>query len=130
MLSNTVLMCAVIVLACLMVGRWLYKKDTQIEARRKAAGRLAAACRAKKLSVVPDFLECYSVGDYSGMAKAIDKLIALLEHDPDHLEQMLDQAVDNVIAARKAGLTSDTALAAAKAVLAKAQAVVDQDANG
>jgi len=101
MLSQPVLMGVVVVLVAALAGRFLYKKDTEIEERRRAANRLAGVLRAGGLEYVPDFLEDYGVGDYSGMAKTIHKAALLLEN-PKHAEELFDKAVDKVLAARAA----------------------------
>lgn len=71
---------ALIGLVAIGVGRWLYKKDTEKEDRRRAAAQLAGVYRSAGLVNTAVFLENYSVGDYSGMAKQIKKAAALLEN--------------------------------------------------
>lgn len=65
---------------CLLAG-WLYKKDTEVEDRRRSAIKLAAAMRNKGLTRVADFYENYAVGDYSGMLKGLKDAAVLLSHD-------------------------------------------------
>lgn len=54
-----------------VVSKFLYKKDTEVEDRRRAAFKVAASLQQKGLTVLPAFLEDYAVGDYSGMAKKL-----------------------------------------------------------
>jgi hypothetical protein len=103
MLSQPVLLGLFLTLSAALVGRYLYRKDTEVEDRRRAANRLAGTLRAKGLKHVPEFLEDYGVGDYSGMAKKIHKAAVLLE-DPAHAEALFDEVVDKALAARKAKL--------------------------
>lgn len=51
-----------------LAGKWLFKKDTEIENRRRAAGQLAAKLREMGFTELPEFFIDYSVGDYSGMS--------------------------------------------------------------
>lgn len=126
MLSYNVLAGLCVLMASIGVGVFLFKKDTEKENRRKTASKLAGLFRAKGLKYIPELLEDYSVGDYSGMAKIIDHA-GLALADPADAERIFDQMVDNVIAARKAGTTTDTALAALKVQLADVQATITKD---
>jgi hypothetical protein len=75
-----------IILLCVIGGgggfagiKWLFRKDTEIEERRRAAATLAATLSGIGLRLIPEFLVDYSVGDYSAMAhkiKAIAKTFA------------------------------------------------------
>lgn len=51
--------------------KWMFKKDHEVEQRRRAAAELAATLYAVGLKTIPQFLLDYSVGDYSGMARKI-----------------------------------------------------------
>jgi hypothetical protein len=126
MLTQSLLIGAVVLLAGYIIGGWLWKKDREVEARRKSAGQIAGLLRSKGLKYIPEFLEDYSVGDYAGMGKCIDKAVILIE-DPSHAEQVFDQMVDTVNTARAAGKTTDTALAAAVALAKKAADLVAAD---
>ncbi len=57
--------------------KWAFKKDTEIENRRRGAANLAGTLKSKGLKKIPDFLISYSVGDYSGMANDIKELAKL-----------------------------------------------------
>lgn len=79
MFSTSVLTGIIIVLVGLAAGRWFYSKDTEIENRRKRAIKVAGIYEAAGLVNVAEFLTNYAVGDYSGMAKAMDKAYNLLD---------------------------------------------------
>ena len=51
-----------------LAGKKLFKKDTEVENRRRAAGRLAANLKEMGFKELPEFFIDYSVGDYSGMS--------------------------------------------------------------
>ena len=57
-----------------LAAKWLFKKDTEIENRRRGAAKLAGTLRALGLKKIPEFLVDYSVGDYSGMAHRIGEV--------------------------------------------------------
>ena len=68
---------ALVVIAGYYVGSWLFRKDTEIEERRRAAAKLAGVLASYGLSKVPEFLIDYSVGDYSGMGNKIKQITQL-----------------------------------------------------
>jgi len=74
---NVVLGALVLGAACYYVVRWMFRKDTEIEDRRRAAAELAGVLSGLGLRKIPDFLIDYSVGDYSGMGKKIADLARL-----------------------------------------------------
>jgi hypothetical protein len=72
-LSNIVI-AVLLVLCAWLAAKWLFKKDTEIENRRRAAGHLAATLREMGFKDLPEFFIDYSVGDYSGMAYKLHQL--------------------------------------------------------
>lgn len=74
---NYLLSLIVVVLFCGIVGTWLFRKDTEVENRRRAAAQLAGVLSRYGLKRIPEFLLNYSVGDYSGMAKNIKDWVKL-----------------------------------------------------
>lgn len=65
-LSNIIIV--VLIGICVwLAAKWLFKKDTEIENRRRAAGQLAATLTGMGFKELPGFFLDYSVGDYSGM---------------------------------------------------------------
>ncbi len=69
-LSNLVII-ALSGLCAWLAAKWLFKKDTEIENRRKAAAELAASLKALGFVRLPVLFLNYAVGDYSGMAQQI-----------------------------------------------------------
>jgi hypothetical protein len=71
---NTLVILGLIGVVGFLGAKWLFKKDTEIEDRRRGAAKLAASLKAYGLAKIPDFLIDYSVGDYSGMAMKMKQL--------------------------------------------------------
>jgi len=69
-LSNLVII-ALSGLCAWLAAKWLFKKDTEIENRRKNAAELAANLKKMGFVRLPELFLCYAVGDYSGMARQI-----------------------------------------------------------
>lgn len=80
--------------------RWLFKKDTEIENRRRAAAELAAVLVKLGLKRIPKFLIDYSVGDYSGMAYSIVELAKLFLGDPAAVVAEFADVFENVLTAK------------------------------
>jgi len=60
-----------------LAGKWLFTKDSEAEARKRAAIKVASTMEAMGLVRLPKLLECYAVNDWSGLAHEI-KLMAEL----------------------------------------------------
>jgi hypothetical protein len=107
----------VIVVLVAMVGflgaKWLFRKDTAAEDRRRGAAKLAANLRAYGLVKIPDMLIDYSVGDYSAMAEKIKNLAQTVMAGEDAIVKELDGAFDKVLV-EKLKTESGRALIAAK----------------
>lgn len=67
-----------VVVAALLLGILVFKKDTEIENRRRAANEVASILREKGLRIIPDILSDYAVGDYSGMVAKFKHAAKLL----------------------------------------------------
>lgn len=65
-----------------VAAQWLYKKDTEVENRRKAAGKLAVELSKVGFVKLPEFLINYSVGDYSSMLHQMKNITELATGDP------------------------------------------------
>lgn len=99
-------------LAMFALGMWLFRKDTEIENRRRLAGKAAGELRGKYgLTMIPLLLEDYSVGDYSGMATRI-KDIAELLLDPKRTAVEFDEIFSRLLTIRMSDPESRTALLA------------------
>jgi len=57
-----------------LAGKWFFKKDTEVENRRRAAGHLAAELKALGFRELPEYFIDYSVGDYSSMLHKLAEL--------------------------------------------------------
>lgn len=99
--------------AAYSLAKWLFKKDTEIENRRRAAAKLAGKLEAYGLTRIPKFLVDYSVGDYSGMAKGIHDFAELFLNGEQAVITEFDKVFEKVLAEK---LTSESgrALIAAK----------------
>jgi len=125
---NTLVILALIALVGFLGAKWLFKKDTEIENRRRGAARLAAALQSYGLRRIPEFLIDYSVGDYSGMAEKIRALAEMALAGESAVVQELDTVFDRVLVA-KLNTEAGRALVAAKladAVKAADPAVVQE----
>jgi hypothetical protein len=69
-LSNLIIIALLAVVAWLG-AKWAFKKDTEIENRRRAAGQLAAKLKEMGFTELPELFIDYSVGDYSGLGSKI-----------------------------------------------------------
>ncbi len=69
--TNFLLSLVLVIVFGAIVSAWLFRKDTAQENRRRGAAQLASVLSRYGLKRIPEFLICYSVGDYSGMAKCI-----------------------------------------------------------
>jgi hypothetical protein len=79
------------------LAKWLFQKDSEKEARRMAAARLAGVLSKYGLKRLPTLLLAYSVGDYSGMAKQIQAFADLLQTDEKHITSEFDDVFSNVL---------------------------------
>jgi len=87
------------VLAAAVVA-WLFRKDTEIENRRRGAAKLAAVLANLGLKRTPEFLVDYSVGDYSGMAVKINELARLFLDGEEAVVAEFGKVFDSVLAAK------------------------------
>jgi len=110
------LICVVIFGAAWALGKWLFKKDTEIEDRRKGAGQLAITLGQYGLTRIPKFLICYSVGDYSGCGKMIKDLAELFLEGEEALVKEFDGVFRSVLEAK---LRTDEGRAWIEALLAE-----------
>jgi hypothetical protein len=79
-LSQPIVLLVLVGIAMFAIGHWLFTKDTQIENKRTKALKVATELRSEGLDFVPEMLETYAVGDYSGI---IDKATQWLNHLED-----------------------------------------------
>ncbi len=126
---NTLVILVLIALVGFLGAKWLFKKDTEIENRRRGAARLAAVLKAYGLVRIPEFLIDYSVGDYSGMAEKIKSLAEVFLAGEEPVVKEFDAVFDRVLI-EKLKTEAGRALIAAKLSDATkpADAAVVQDA--
>jgi len=94
---NTLVILVLIALVGFLGAKWLFKKDTEVENRRRGAARLAACLKAYGLVRIPEFLIDYSVGDYSGMAEKIKGLAEMFLAGEEAVVKEFDAVYDRVL---------------------------------
>ena len=120
--------CLVSVVGCalaVVVGKWLFQRDTAKEDRRRAANQLAGVLRSLGLKETPLFLEDYGVGDYSGMAQKIKDLVKLFLNGQESIVNEFGQVFESVLDAK---LSTETGRAYVAAKLQDAAKVTDVSA--
>jgi hypothetical protein len=71
--------------------KWAFRKDTEIENRRRKAVELAAKLTAMGFKELPELFMDYGVGDYSGMFSKMAMVVdRLRKNDKDILADMSD----------------------------------------
>jgi hypothetical protein len=81
---------------------FLYKADTATEGKRRSANKVAGLLRAKGLKLLPEILEDYGVGDYSGVGIKIHKAALILTHDPDAVNKEFEEVFERALAIKLA----------------------------
>lgn len=74
--------------------------DRKEEKRRKAFGKLAGTLRSYGLRRLPDMLEDYMVGDYSGFFQKLYKFADMLDDGDDVVVKDFNQVFDSVLAVK------------------------------
>jgi len=111
-LLEIILLCVVLAIISYAVVRWLFKKDTEIEDRRRGAARLAGVLSNLGLKKTPEFLIDYSVGDYSGMAEKIKELAKLFLDGEGAVVKEFEQVFEGCLKAKLATETGRAYVAA------------------
>ncbi len=115
---NAIVITALIAVVGFLGAKWLFRKDTEIEDRRRGAAKLAASLKAYGLDRIPDFLIDYSVGDYSGMAEKMKQLAEMFLSGKEAVVTELDGVYERVLA-QKLKTEAGRALVASKLADAK-----------
>ncbi len=115
---NTLLILGLIGIVGFLGAKWLFKKDTEIEDRRRGAAKLAASLTAYGLEKIPNFLIDYSVGDYSGMAMKMKQLAEMFVAGESVVFAEFDAVYERVLT-EKLRTEAGRALVASKLVDAK-----------
>ena len=95
-----VLVCVLSSIVAFAAVKWLFKKDTEQEGRRRSAAELAAVLTGLGLRKTPAFLIDYSVGDYSGMAKKIHDLAKLFLNGEAAVIEEFSQVFESCLTAK------------------------------
>lgn len=99
-MSISLLQIACIVLAVLAAWfgvKWAFRKDTEIEGRRRQAVELSAKLSAMGFKSMADLFMDYAVGDYSGMVYKMGLVVEKLRgNDKDVLADLSD-VFDNLL---------------------------------
>jgi len=119
---NSIVIVALIAAVGFFGAKWLFKKDTEIEDRRRGAVKLAGCLKAYGLVKIPDLLSDYAVGDYSGMAMKIKQLAEMFLSGEEAVITELDGVYERVLS-QKLMTEAGRALVASK--LADAKKVSD-----
>lgn len=100
-LSVTTIVIVVLCIACAFLAvKWLFKKDTECENRRRGAAEMAATLKGLGLQKIPEFLIDYSVGDYSGMLHRIGETARLFLNGEDAVVAEFKVVFDRLLAAK------------------------------
>lgn len=83
------------------VGQWLFKKDTQVEDRRRAAIEVAGILQANGLNIAAEALREYAIGDYSGVAASLKQAATILTN-PAAAAAEFDGVFDKMLQAKLA----------------------------
>jgi hypothetical protein len=96
----TVLIVAVALLAGYNVGKFIFRKDTQSEERRKAFIQLAAILKEYGLKDIPDVLIDLAVKDYSGAYDKAKFYMKLMQQSPEAVVKQFDEIFKRVLDAK------------------------------
>lgn len=89
---ETIALLVCVPLLAFFVAKWLFQKDTEKEQRRLQAAAGASELKAWGLEWAPKLLNCYAVGDYSGLLYEVKQMLDLFvgkdgnKHIMDELE--------------------------------------------
>src|SRR5688572_23977966 len=80
-------------------AKFLFKKDENVEDRRRQAIKLAGECKTCGLDFLSPVLEDYAVGDYSGILHRLRTLSEDVRSDSQR-QALLDRVFETQLAAR------------------------------
>jgi hypothetical protein len=107
-------------LACVLVGReigkWLFGKNEELLAKKRAAQVLAVKLRDAGLKLLPALLEDFAVGDVNDLLQKIQDVAKLVQSGSDAIEKELEATYESVLAKK---LATPAGLALVKAKLAE-----------
>jgi hypothetical protein len=97
-LSLTHIVCIVLAAVAAYFGvKWCFRKDTEIEGRRRKAIELSAKLTSMGFNSMAELFMDYAVGDYSGMFSKMSSVVERLRgNDKDVLADLSD-VFDNLL---------------------------------
>jgi hypothetical protein len=98
--TQLILIVAAIAAVAYFGGKFLFKKDTKIEDRRRAAAQLAGTLKNLGLKKIPDLLIDYSVGDYSGIADHVVETARVFLDGEEAVVKEFSEIFDRVLSAK------------------------------
>ena len=110
---QTIALLIIVPVLCFFVGKWLFTKDQEAEARKRAAIKVSATLTSMGLVRLPRILEAYAVNDWSGLAHEIKLFADLMLGDPAAIVKEFDGVFSRVLDAKLA-TAEGRALIAAK----------------
>lgn len=112
LLSHPEILLAILIFVLTAIGiNFAFKKNKKLADKKRAAIKLAADLRGRGLTLVPDFLDSFAVGDVGEMIEDIEKVVLLLENSTA-MDAEFDTVFNNVIAAKVADPAMKAALIA------------------
>jgi uroporphyrinogen-III synthase len=115
LLSQPVLLGVCVFLLSAIAVKLFFKENKKLANQKRAAIALATDLSNRGLTLVPDFLNSFAVGDIGEMAEDLEKVVLLLENST-----AMDKEFDNVFANMiKANPAQATAILASLATPAK-----------
>ena len=119
-MNPTVVIWILAALLCVLVGReigtWLFGKNEELMAKKRAAQVLATKLRDAGLKLLPALLEDFAVGDVNDLLQKIHDTAKLVEAGSDAIEKELEATYENVLAKK---LATPAGLALVKAKIAE-----------
>lgn len=99
-------------LASYVLGKWLFTKDSEVEARRRAAMLITGKLEAFGLKRLPKITGAYAIGDYSLLAHEIKSFAEMLVGDETVVLKEFDAVFNRVLDAKLATADGRTLLSA------------------
>lgn len=118
LLSQPVLLGAVIFLTCVIATFLFFKENKKLANQKRAAIKLATDLSNRGLVLVPDFLNSFAVNDIGQMAEDLEKVVLLLENS-DAMDAEFNTVFANMIKANPAQAAALLAQVTAPAAPAK-----------
>lgn len=113
LLAHPAVLLGIVIFLVAAIGvKFALKENKKLADKKRAALKLAADLRGRGLTLVPDFLESFAVGDVGEMIEDVEKVGFLLENS-DAMDKEFDTVLANVVKADPAKVAA--LLAAVKA---------------